>query len=170
MPLNFDLALEYTKMIHEGQFRNNGDPYWTHPHRVALASPKFAEDAARRFNIRGMDIAEWPKSFAEEVGITCLFHDGPEDQPKRATDSFLKEILKEIGCTADQSIRIMASIKALTKVKSATFDIVEYLHEIKQYPIAWAGKHADLEDNLSDLKPGSLRNSYRLAQEYLNAP
>ena len=82
----YERALEYAAKKHEGQFRKGGEPYITHPVRVA--------EMLRM------------KGYPEEYQIAGLFHDLLED-----TDATEEEILSLGGPEVLQAVKLLTKQK-----------------------------------------------------------
>lgn len=96
-------AIEMATKAHEGQMRNSGDPYISHP----IAVMKIVEDW-------GMD---------EDTIIAAVLHDTVED-----TDITLDDIKKEFG---EQVAFLVDGVTKLNNVRSGMRDIDTYLPETK---------------------------------------
>jgi (p)ppGpp synthase/HD superfamily hydrolase len=123
-------ALELATICHKGQTRRNGDPYITHPMRVAK---KFTDP--------------------EEISV-ALMHDVLEDTNCMEID------LRKAGF----SFTVIEAVKALTRNMYALNETYfDFIFRLKQNEIAKKVKIADLEDNMSDLEEGTLKDKYRFA-------
>lgn len=120
---------------HEGQKRWNGDPYITHPERVAgkIERDGWEDD---------MIIVAWLHDVVEDTGVT------------------IKQIEEQFGKAV--------SIAVAHLTKSYSMDYATYIQKLSKDHYATIVKMADLQDNLSDLKPGNMRDKYSLAYMYLD--
>lgn len=138
-------VLEFATEAHRGQCRKNTNlPYITHPIAVA--------------NII-IDCYSWDLAAA-----VALLHDVVEDT--HITLENIREELHRIGYDEFFTNTIILAVDLLTK-KRENFAIIEYLKNIKNNEITRVVKLADLEHNMSDLKPGNLLDKYRLCEEFL---
>lgn len=139
----YDTALEVATRAHAGQTRKfNGEPYINHPIRVAAI--------LRNGWLRGLENTV--------LEAAALAHDILEDTP--LTPAHLQEAgIPDI---------VVEYVLAVTRRSTETY--AEFIESIADHsPEAIMIKLADIQDNLSDLKDGSLRDKYELARMYLNA-
>jgi len=132
----------YAHRLHEGQTRKFGgdkdQPYsHTHLRRVAKAVRMHGGSEAQI-------LAAW-------------LHDGKEDQPNR----WDQDGLNRIGVTH----KTMEIVDALTKQEGENY--LDFILRVMQTPDAILVKRMDIQDNLRDLRPGSLRDKYLLADHML---
>jgi (p)ppGpp synthase/HD superfamily hydrolase len=141
-------ALEFATKVHAGQFRNDGvTPYIEH----CKAVRDLAVDLAKRL----IDIYFF--GFFENldrIGAIALVHDSIEDQG--VTD----EQLRDIGMTR----HMIDTVHLLSRNKGESY--LDFILRIikSNNRDAHIVKWADLTHNISDLKPGSLRDKYLLAK------
>ena len=135
-------ARQLAEKAHAGQFRNDGKPYFTHVEAVA----QIAKDLARKQEYESIDYVE----------IISLLHDTVED-----SDINIELIYQEFGLIVSDAVFV------LTKIKDNNWNYVKYLQRIKNNILAKIVKIADLTHNLSDLKPGNLRDKYELSKWFL---
>lgn len=144
-------AYEYAYAKHDGQTRkNSGAPYISHPIAVAEISTEIARS-------RGSSYAE-----LEIIYIVALLHDVVED-----TDTELSDIanLFNKDCSEQFVTDIVDAVDALTKRDGETY--LDSIRRVLKNSVARIVKTADLTHNMSDLKPGSLRDKYGLARYIL---
>lgn len=147
-------ALAFAEKAHEGQFRRDGKPYFTHLKAVAdkvlmdwfTLIPRGAQD-------------NWNKCKDHVVAAAAL-HDTVEDQ------GYTKQDLLDAGFS-----EMTADIVDMVSKKDGEsyFDFIMRIHESHPFRVgAVAVKLADLAHNLSDNpKEGSLVDKYRLAEYIL---
>ena len=138
---------------HNGQFRKDGKPYWTHPLAVASKAVELAE-------IEQLPIGD------DIIYCTAMLHDVLEDTKTTADE--IEELLYE--AEFDKSIRfaIQTALQLLTKRPDMTaYEIVDYTIQIKRNPLARIVKLADIDHNCSDLKEGNLKQKYFLQRHIL---
>lgn len=146
-------ARRVAEQAHRGQTRRNGDPYITHPVRIAQS-------------FRGMSIGE-----VEDEQVVSYLHDVVED-----TEITLGQ-LEEFGFSGEQ----VEAVDSVTKREGESY--LDFVLRAKANPVGRQVKEADIKDNLSDnlragdplldkaLKGGKhLREKYELALWILNAP
>ena len=127
-------CLKIAEEAHKGQKRKNtGDPYITHPLRVAN---KFEDDIYKS---------------------VAILHDVLEDTKITSRD------LREEGiCNA-----IISSVEILSRKTDQTyFNFILSINK-RGGNLVNEIKIADIEDNMSDLKEGTLKDKYRFAKELL---
>jgi (p)ppGpp synthase/HD superfamily hydrolase len=138
--------------LHAGQTRKGSDlPYITHPRAVMNIA------------VTGERVKFYHPEVVEHVAAVALLHDVLEDTPIRQTELFAKVI--KCDWTPQEALSIVRDVGRLTRHKNQS--ILEYLNVIKESFPATLVKRADLEHNLSDLKPGNLMDKYHLCQEFL---
>jgi len=125
-------ALALATKYHKGQTRWGGEPYITHPIRIA-------------------------EKFSDMPVLQCiaLLHDVIEDTPCTI------QMLEKAGFDAD----IILAVDALSKRKKEPY--LDYVLRVKKVIFALPVKLADLDDNLSDIERGSLRDKYVMAKYIL---
>ena len=132
-------AIEIAERAHYKQKRRNGEPYILHPRRVA---DKVVGDN---------------REATDKIKSIALLHDVLEDTPMTV------EYLRKSEIPED----IIQAVAWLTRnPKENYFEYIMGLIEcgIKEVILV---KLADLEDNLSDLEEGSMKDKYRFAQYVL---
>ncbi len=150
----------YAIEAHEGQKRSNGEAYVNHCERVEeivkdMAKFWFTSDGNAASNgVRNRDHLI--------LSATAWGHDILEDNP-----AYVSKILRDMQVEHfDCSHEVLTAIQAMSRM-SKQEGIITYLDRVKANPYARVVKLADLRDNMSDLKPGSLLDKYRLCQQYL---
>jgi (p)ppGpp synthase/HD superfamily hydrolase len=156
------LADAIGRSSHSTQFRNDGTtPYYTHPlavEKIAVVRAQLEiDDIIRRYADLGYTVNA--EEVIEYVRQVSKLHDVVED-----TDTTIDDLI-EAGF---HSI-VVKAVAAITKhpVKGAE-SYLTYLHRVKADPIARIVKLADLTHNMSDLKPGNMRDKYVLAEHFLS--
>jgi (p)ppGpp synthase/HD superfamily hydrolase len=91
--------------------------------------------------------------------IAAWLHDTKEDQPKY----FFEEVLKTMGVT-DNALDI---VDHLSKLEGENY--LDFTLRVMKKPEAILVKMKDIEDNMSDLKEGSMKDKYRLAHHMLKS-
>jgi len=124
---------------HEGQTRWNKTPYITHPARVAEA-------------VRDLNLIE---NIGDEHMVDCILaaawlHDVVED-----TQITLKDL-------SDFPPFVVDMVETLTHRIDEEY--LDYILRIKKHMYAPLIKRADINDNLKDLRKGSMRDKYLLAK------
>jgi len=140
--------------LHEGQTRNNSDlPYITHPRAVMNIATQLPRT---KF---------YHETFVEHVAAVALLHDVLEDTDVGQTRLF--DLVMECGWSSNETNAIVHDVSLLTRL-SKSQPILDYLRGIKGGSFAATiVKRADIEHNLSDLKPGNLRDKYHLCLNFL---
>jgi len=140
----------------ENRFRkNSGLHYYTHPLAVKQIAVKKVDEIFSGSIVNHYRLI---------VAAIALLHDVLEDT--NVTIDELEKFLSEMLPSSDVDL-ILIGFKLLTKDKE-NFDIIKYLTNIKQVLLAAnIVKQADLEHNMSDLKPGNLLDKYKLCYYFL---
>ncbi len=143
-----DKILKFATKAHEGQLRKfTSNPYITHPIAVAEIAVRMCTE----------------KHDTEIVQSVAYLHDVIEDT--NVTIDQLSVFLSTLELGILNHVIICDAVNKLTKKEP--FDIIPYLDSIKDSPIARIVKLADLEHNMSDLKPSNLLDKYKLCQHFL---
>lgn len=156
---------------HEGIFRkDNKTPYITHPLAVDYIVDGWFEkkinfklfysdlpEFKRYFDILSPESREALRLFLKSV---AQLHDVLEDEDKNGNTYSFNKLSK-------LSSYLAVNVSDLTRYESESY--LSFLLRLKPNPIARYVKLGDLEHNLSDLKPGSLRDKYIMAQHILLA-
>jgi (p)ppGpp synthase/HD superfamily hydrolase len=149
-------ALDFARIAHEGQFRRDGKPYFTHVEAVAN---KVSTD--------------W-LSFTAYIGRAELY----EHKHNVVAAGFLHDVIEDCGITKEQlltagfSVLTVEIVDALTKKEGETyFDFIMRIHNGGPFREGVvAVKLADLWHNMNDNpKEGSLLDKYRLAEYILQS-
>ncbi len=145
--------------LHKGQFRKNlndkGEkiPYIVHPKAVkenaVMIYHKFLNH----------------NDYFIDVQVVALAHD--LEDTTVSEEKFIWKLMTILN-DSDYShfMRIRAALDIMNKNNHKNY--LEYILETKTNPITRIVKLADLQHNLSDLKPGSLRDKYLMAEYILN--
>jgi guanosine-3',5'-bis(diphosphate) 3'-pyrophosphohydrolase len=152
-------ALEIATRAHAGQTRRDGSPYINHPVAVAdLVEGSWSISAREN------------KSVIYNLSIALAFlHDGPEDAPDFTEIKILREF-EDTGLIEPASLTSEYLYKGLILLNKNNYNsYTKYISAIDRDNIGLAKKVkiADLTHNLSDLKPGTLRDKYELAKYIL---
>lgn len=132
-----ELAKQMAEYVHKGQTRWNGDPYITHPQRVAES-------------LKGNNL--------ETIALAWM-HDCIEDASEDMLFNIKVDIISMFGK------RFYQQLLLLTHNSEDTY--AEYLAKVATDKRCTMVKLADLKDNLSDLRPGQRRQKYEVAVLYL---
>lgn len=153
-------AADYAELKHQGQFRRDGKPYFTHVEAVA--------------------IIVWEEWFTL---IPCEAQDNWNDcKDHVVAAAYLHDVIEDCGVTKQDlinegfSVMTAEIVDALSKKEGETyFDFIMRIHngdspyECGAFRVGMvAVKLADLQHNMSDLKEGSLKDKYRFAEYILN--
>ena len=95
----------------------------------------------------------------EEQYLAALLHDVKEDHPEHWSE----EVLKGFGVNR----LTLDIVDAVTKRKGENY--FDFIMRIVQTPEAILVKIADIEDNMSDLNEGSMKDKYRFALHMLKS-
>lgn len=95
----------------------------------------------------------------EEQYLAALLHDVKEDHPEHWSE----EVLKGFGVTQ----LTLDIVDAVTKRKDENY--FDFIQRIIKTPDAILVKIADIQDNISDLNEGSMKDKYRFALHMLKS-
>jgi (p)ppGpp synthase/HD superfamily hydrolase len=151
------LAREWVKKHDEGgQKRWGGDPYSTHPNEVAnIAGLMIYDDIIKVYNT----IDTIDSEFKDTITVVALLHDIWED--RKYTNITLDELKEAFGDEITTAVLILSKEKG-----DSYFDFIVRVANSDNI-FAIIVKMADLKHNLSDAKPGSLKDKYKFALNYL---
>jgi len=145
-----ELALKIATEAHAGQKRKDGKDYITHPIAVEKIALSLAKELYSDLSEAEMDL----------ISSMALLHDVEED-----TNLTLEDINKEF---VKRGFFELFSITELNKNNYASYK--NYIVAISRSTFyVRIVKKADLLHNLSDLKPGSLRDKYELALHIIDS-
>lgn len=133
--MNIDKAREIATKYHEGQTRWNGDPYITHPERVATKLQEL--------------------NYPDEVVVAAWLHDVLEDCKPHQLEEAETEIRDAFGWN------MLGILNTLKHYEEHSYS--EYIARLAPIYVARTVKIYDLIDNLSDLSKGQRRDKYELA-------
>ncbi len=154
-------ALELATAYHKGQKRRDGQDYITHPMSVATLV-----ETQIKFNF---DM--WGEQVREDYYIPYIladFHDAPEDCGV-TEEEIANEFVKAGFWTGKEDKQWIFFVHGLKKLNKNNYkSYKEYILALTanfymEDAYAHQVKVADLTHNLSDLKPGSLRDKYELS-------
>lgn len=152
--LHREIAMKAAK-LHDGQFRDDGEPYYNHLLRVASNFHSYTP-----------------------MVMVAFFHDAIEDN--KITSDKMKEVIVEIfSCSIewkDQGYEeaVFGALEIMCRRKDEDyFDYIQrYAIATEETPkdvvkrfFACLGKASDLNDNMRDSKKGSRRDKYRFAKQ-----
>jgi (p)ppGpp synthase/HD superfamily hydrolase len=138
--LNDSQVLELATKAHQGQKREGGEPYITHPIAVAEIALKIAE--ANHYS-------GWMLSLVYQAAI---LHDVLEDTPISTQDLREAKVMPSV-------------IEALYYLNKHNFSsYTDLIMTTKRNEVASMVKYADLTHNSSDLKKSSRLDKYNLAK------
>ncbi len=162
-----EFALEIATEAHKGQKRRDGKDYITHPIEVVsiLESRYMTQNVEKNYCIL----------------CAGALHDVEEDQGIAAQDIVDKfRVAGYFEFASPQYVNLLETLKLLNKNNYGSyFEYIKALiltdfekqtlpnHALMKTDVARRVKLADLTHNLSDLKPGSLRDKYELAKYIL---
>lgn len=147
--MNIEKAKEIAKKAHQGQKRWDKSPYINHPEKVAKLAVEEVELIEKGLGEKFSDLKE-------KVAIVGWLHDVVEDSDITLSD------LKEAGFDKD----VLEAVNLITKKPGQKY--YEYITGLYKNELASIVKMADLTHNMSDLKPGSMRDKYEFAYQYLS--
>ena len=162
-----EFALEIATEAHKGQKRKDGQGYITHPIAVYEILKKSYPAESVNF-LEQMTIID-EKTYAKHdclMLIAALWHDIAEDT-SICEESLVDKLVDDryIHKYSYTSVNLQTILKTLNKNYYGSY--LEYILEVSAINGAREVKLADLQHNLSDLKPGSLRDKYMMAKYML---
>jgi (p)ppGpp synthase/HD superfamily hydrolase len=174
-----ELAKKVATEAHAGQTRWGGEPYIIHPEAVAADVRQtlekcFAEDGGGGidfifdcYDSQGHTLNI--KEFIDVCEALGYMHDVWEDQEHNYPYVRIVEIFRN-NCTIPDNMvdALLSGIKAITKnpIKGAE-TYLTYIQRVKANGFARLVKVFDIKHNMSDLKPGAMRDKYELAKYIL---
>jgi (p)ppGpp synthase/HD superfamily hydrolase len=144
------IGFDISSSAHNGQKRNNGDDYISHP--VAVEQIALTANSDKTYlNLN-------------RLSFLSLMHDVLKDTIW--TEEEIKKVLLDNNIEGADDI--LMDLRALNKKNFSSY--IDYILFIKDYGgYAKLVKIADLTHNLSDLKTGSLRDKYELSMYILTS-
>lgn len=147
-----EFAEKIAMEAHKGQFRKDGiTPYINHPIKVKEISTRIYKENSIIGDL-----------FLTDLQIIALAHDLAEDT-LIDVDKFIRELYNQFPKYNYSFIRTALNLLNKNNFKN----YLEYIKSVKTMNLAAIVKLADLEHNMSDLKSGSLKDKYLLAQYIL---
>lgn len=143
-------AIEFATKLHEGQVRRDGKPYISHPVSVCEKVRAYLKG---RSHIYG----------TTEFLVTALFHDICEDvelyknNPEQLANDFLA--IYHINEGFDKE-RLIANLHDLTKREGESY--LDFILRAGKNHYSRRVKIADIQHNLSDLKPDNKLDKLRI--------
>jgi len=131
-------AILYAKECHQGQYRDSGEPYYTHPLEVAYMVCDYC--------------------FKTDVIITAILHDVIED-----TESTKTEISELFGENVAQGVMDLTRVKE-NGAKISSAELVNYLFKQKKYDMLII-KQFDRLHNMRTIKAKSLEKIQKIIHE-----
>ncbi len=152
----YEVVDKLAEKYHKGQLRKDGKEYITHPRAVV-------EIAISMYDSK----VNYGTGLADELSIikaVAVGHDILEDCA--VTSEELREEMLKLCNNEKEVDNVIFFLDVLNKDNYKSY--LSYIRWVKTTNLSTLVKLADLEHNLSDLKPGSLRDKYELAQYILN--
>ncbi len=143
-------AYNLATIAHAGDKRWDGQPYITHIEAVMM----HAEDVFNRYKY------SWTEKELRIVLCLAAVHDIVEDHPETYTEESVAQYLRKFHIGI---LKFKANLNALTK-RGSYVDYIKRMVDDYRLDFAIIVKLADLKHNLFDLKPGSRKDKYELAQ------
>ena len=152
---DFSKVYQLAQEGHKNQTRNDKKtPYMVHIDAVILG----VWDLATQKSQIVTDNHWW----AEQYLIVAAAHDLLED-----TQVTPDQIQKLISNPRFNSEWILNAIIAITKKPKGEEEYINYLQRVAEHPLSRYVKRADLAHNISDLKPGNMRDKYSVSLWFL---
>jgi len=158
----YDRALAFAELHHANDYRKDGKtPYMVHVHAVVENTKRIVfEEGATYKTLRAI------------MAVAAL-HDVMEDHRELTRRDLLTALLDpdETSLTNEQIteenatiIDVLAAVLAITKRPKGEEPYDSYVRRVAGNAWARIVKRGDLEHNLSDLPPGSMRDKYELTK------
>lgn len=142
-PKLIKLAKDLATKAHNGVFRKfTNEPYINHPRRVSELVLKYIENKTMYFHPTVYETVAW-------------LHDAVED-----SDLTIKD-LHSAGFPAS----VIFGVESVTKIPGENY--FKFIKRCMNDKVGIFVKIADLTDNMSDLKEGTMKDKYRLAKYIL---
>ena len=137
-----DIAKSIAFYAHDGQYRSNGDPYYSHPlnilqhYRTIFETSRYPSICYNIMNAIGIP--------TKGVGEVIWMHDVAEDTS--ITHEEIRELYEELGYLDYFNKYIDEPLRMITHDKKESY--VEYMEKVLTNPTASLVKMFDLMDNL----------------------
>ena len=160
-------AMEIMFRQHEGQKRKfTNEPYAEHPIRVRENALRLFEQVYPNYH-DSIDQTVASLRAQSILSIVAYLHDVEEDTDMNL-DSLVEEVFGDFYLRAYELEEYQEIKNALILLNRGNYkNYFEYIKAIKEDFYARLVKLADLQDNMSDLKEGSMKDKYRFARAYL---
>ena len=162
----YDRALAFAELHHANDYRKDGKtPYMVHVHAVV--------ENARKIVLAESPAASVPYQTLRAIMAVAALHDVMEDHRELTRRDLLNALLDpdEASLTDDQIaeedatiINVIRSVLAITKKPKGVESYDAYVRRVASDAWARIVKRGDLEHNMSDLPPGSMRDKYELTK------
>ena len=156
-------SLEIATEAHKGQTRWNGEPYITHPTRVA---GKFLNNQLEYQHWK-RDLKDIKQNDLILLTSIAYLHDVFEDNPAYKIEDLGGKLFNQ-RLTEEQCVTMSNALKFLTRFDKGQY--ARYIRNIREDWYATLVKLADLSDNLSDIRKPVQQAKYELAFLFLGGP
>ena len=161
----YDRALAFAELHHANDYRKDGKtPYMVHVHAVVENTKRIVfEEGATPV----------PYKTPRAIMAVAALHDVMEDHRELTRRDLLTALLDpdETSLTNEQIteenatiIDVLAAVLAITKRPKGEEPYDSYVRRVAGNAWARIVKRGDLEHNLTDLSPGSMRDKYELTK------
>ena len=162
----FDRALAFAELHHANDYRKDGKtPYMVHVRAVV--------ENTRNIVLAESSAGSVPYQTLRAIMAVAALHDVMEDHRELTRRDLLTALLDpdETSLTNEQIteenatiIDVLAAVLAITKRPKGEEPYDSYVRRVAGNAWARIVKRGDLEHNLSDLPPGSMRDKYELTK------
>ena len=161
----YDRALAFAELHHADDYRKDGKtPYMVHVRAVVENTKRI---------VKNEGVTPVPYKTLRAIMAVAALHDVMEDHRELTRRDLLTALLDpdESSLTNEQIaeenatiINVLAAVLAITKKPKGEEPYDSYVRRVAGNVWARIVKRGDLEHNLTDLSPGSMRDKYELTK------
>ena len=161
----YDRALAFAELHHANDYRKDGKtPYMVHVRAVVENTKRI---------VKNEGVTPVPYKTLRAIMAVAALHDVMEDHRELTRRDLLTALLDpdESSLTNEQIaeenatvINVLAAVLAITKKPKGEEPYDSYVRRVADNAWARIVKRGDLEHNLTDLSPGSMRDKYELTK------
>ena len=161
----YDRALAFAELHHANDYRKDGKtPYMVHV---------MAVDEITERLVKAEGVTPVPHDILRAIKAVAVLHDVLENHREITRIDLITDLLapnthnltdEQIVADSDNVMNVVGAVLAITKKPKGEEPYDAYVRRVASNVWARIVKRADLEHNMSDLGPGSMRDKYELTK------